>query len=185
MIEIRFHGRGGQGAVVAARVLALALFKEGRHVQSFPAFGVERRGAPVAAFTRIDDKPILLHTNIYEPDHIIVLDPTLIGIVDVIQGLKRGGWVVINSDRSPEHYTDFKKFKVGTVDANKIALSHGLGSRTHPIVNTAILGAFAKVTGVVGLEAVAEAIKEAFPTKKQDNVQAAMDAYHSVRVRGD
>lgn len=185
MIEVRFHGRGGQGAVVAARVLASALFNEGRYVQSFPAFGVERRGAPVAAFTRIDDRPILLRTNIYEPDHIVVLDPTLIGMVDVIQGLKIGAWIVINSDRSPEEYTNFRGFRVGTVDANKIAVAYGLGSRTHPIVNTAILGAFAKVTGIVGIEAVAEAIREAFPIKKDDNVRAAMDAYHAVRAKGN
>lgn len=184
MIEVRFHGRGGQGAVVAARVLASALFNEGRYVQSFPAFGVERRGAPVAAFTRIDDRPILLRTNIYEPDHIVVLDPTLIGMVDMIQGLKIGGCIVINSDRSPEEYGNFREYRVGTVDANKIAVAYGLGSRTHPIVNTAILGAFAKVTGIVGIEAVAEAIREALPIKKDDNVQAAMAAYHAARAKG-
>lgn len=168
---------------MAARVLAVALFKEGKYVQSFPAFGVERRGAPVAAFLRVDERPILIRTNIYEPDHIVVLDPTLIGMVDLTQGLKKGGWIVVNSDRPPEHYK-FKGYRVGTVDANRIALKYGLGSRTHPIVNTAILGAFARATGMVGKEALAEAIKEEIPVKKMENVQAAMEAYEEMRVKG-
>ncbi|MFQ6090097.1 MAG: 2-oxoacid:acceptor oxidoreductase family protein, partial [Candidatus Bipolaricaulia bacterium] len=104
MKEIRFHGRGGQGAVVASQILASALFKEGKYVQSFPAFGVERRGAPVAAFIRVDEEPILLRCEIYRPDHVVVLDPTLIAAVDVATGLKGGGWVLINSDREPAEF---------------------------------------------------------------------------------
>ena len=105
MYEVRFHGRGGQGAVTAARLLADAAFREGKDVQSFPIFGVERRGAPVAAFTRMDDKPIDIKTQIYEPDVVIVLDPTLIGVIDVADGLKDNGKIVINSKKKP---ADFK-----------------------------------------------------------------------------
>src|SRR4030042_5189811 len=102
MIEIRFHGRGGQGAVVASKVLAVAFFHESLSVQSFPGFGGERRGAPVMAFLRVDNQPILLRVNIYEPDHIVVLDPTLIGAIDVTSGLRPKGWILINSSHPPE-----------------------------------------------------------------------------------
>ncbi|MFH1757891.1 MAG: 2-oxoacid:acceptor oxidoreductase family protein, partial [Pseudomonadota bacterium] len=98
MIEIRIHGRGGQGAVIASEVLASAFFKEGKFVQAFPAFGVERRGAPVTAFTRVDDQPIRIRNFIYEPDHIIILDPTLIESTQVDSGLKENGWIIINTD---------------------------------------------------------------------------------------
>ncbi len=101
MIEIRMHGRGGQGAVVACKLLASAIYKEGKFAQSFPAFGVERRGAPVMAYTRIDDKPIHLRTEIYEPNHLIVLDENLLLTVDVTAGLKDGGTIVINSTKAP------------------------------------------------------------------------------------
>lgn len=96
MLEIRFHGRGGQGAVVASKMLAVAFFKEGKGVQSFPTYGAERRGAPVAAFIRVDDKPVLYHHNIYNPTHVVVLDPSLMERVDVAQGLKEGGFVLID-----------------------------------------------------------------------------------------
>ena len=104
MIEIRIHGRGGQGAVIASEVLASAFFKEGKFVQAFPAFGVERRGAPVAAFTRVDDQPIRIRHFIYEPDHIIILDPTLIESTQVDSGLKENGWIIINTDRPPKDF---------------------------------------------------------------------------------
>ena len=104
MIEIRIHGRGGQGAVIASEVLASAFFKEGKFVQAFPAFGVERRGAPVMAFTRVDDQPIRIRHFIYEPDHIIILDPTLIESTQVDSGLKENGWIVINTDRPPRAF---------------------------------------------------------------------------------
>src|SRR5512137_2674586 len=136
MIEIRFHGRGGQGAVVASKVLAVAFFHEDLFVQSFPAFGVESRGAPIMAFLRVDHQPIQLRVNIYEPNHIIVLDPTLIGAIDVTLGLKQNGWVVINSHQSPEAFSDLKGFRTATVDATSVAIRNGLGSRTNPIVNT-------------------------------------------------
>ena len=148
MIEIRLHGRGGQGSVVASKMLASALLKEGKWAQAFPEFGVERRGQPVTAFLRIDTKPIGAHYRIYEPDHIVVLDPTLQGQVDVTEGLKRGGWMIINSEKSPSEIdiqSDRDKpcpYRIATVDATEIAIKHHLGSKAAPIVNTAIIGAF-------------------------------------------
>lgn len=180
MIEIRFHGRGGQGAVVASKLLASAFFKEGKFVQSFPAFGVERRGAPVMAFLRINKERIKLRTNIYQPDHIVVLDPTLIEVVDVTGGLKPEGWVLINSDRHPGEFKGLSSFRVATIDASSIAVKHRLGSRTQPIVNTAILGAFSRTTGLVSIGAVIESIEESAPVKKEANVQAAREAYENV-----
>lgn len=186
MIEIRFHGRGGQGTVVASEILASAVFKEGSHVQAFPTFGVERRGAPVAAFLRVDDRPIRLRCQIQEPDHVIILDPTLIPVVEVTAGLKPNGWVLINSDRSPKHFARFGEggWRVAIVDASSIALRYHLGNRTNPIVNTAILGAFAQVSGLVAVEPVLEAIREIVPARVNDNVRAAEDAAGAVRSFG-
>ncbi len=184
MIEIRFHGRGGQGTVVASEILASAFFKEGSHVQAFPTFGVERRGAPVAAFLRVDDRPIRLRCQIQEPDHIVILDPTLIPVVDVTAGLKPDGWILINSDRAPQHFARFAAggWRVALVDASSLALEYHLGNRTNPIVNTAILGAFASVSGLVGVDPVLEAIREIVPARVNDNVRAARDAAEAVRA---
>jgi 2-oxoacid:acceptor oxidoreductase gamma subunit (pyruvate/2-ketoisovalerate family) len=177
MVELRIHGRGGQGAVIASKLLASAFYREGKSVQSFPAFGVERRGAPVTAFLRISDGPILLRCEITEPDGLVVLDPTLVEAVDVTTGLKEGGWILINSERSPGDYSRLTdRFRVATVDANQIARCHGLGSRTQPIVNTAILGAFAAFTQAVSLDAVCAAIEEDVPIQPEENVGAARDA---------
>ena len=184
MIEIRFHGRGGQGAVVASKLLASAFFAEGKSVQSFPAFGVERRGAPIMAFLRIDDHPIKLRTNVYEPHHVVVLDPTLIEAVDVTRGLKPNGWVILNSDHHPREFKRFAAFRVATVDASRIAVENHLGSRTQPIVNTAILGAFSRATGLVEIRTVIRSIEEAAPTKKEENARAALDAYEKTIVPG-
>ena len=181
MIEIRCHGRGGQGAVIASKALASAAFHEGRSVQSFPAFGVERRGAPVMAFTRIDDRPIRVRSQIYQPDHLIVLDATLIETVDVTTGLKREGLILINSERPPNAFAHLGRFRVATVDASRIAVGHGLGSRQQPIVNTAILGAYAQASGSVGLDAILTAIAEAVPSGTDENQAAAREAYQSVR----
>ena len=177
MIEIRIHGRGGQGAVIASEVLASAFFKEGKFVQAFPAFGVERRGAPVAAFTRVDEQPIRIRHFIYEPDHIIILDPTLIESTQVDGGLKENGWIVINTDKPPKSFGRFSRFRVATVDANRIALENRLGSPTAPIVNTAILGAFAKITGMVTVDSVVEAMAEFVPVNKAGNAAAIKEAY--------
>ena len=178
MIEIRTHGRGGQGAVIASNVLAAALFKEGRFVQAFPAFGVERRGAPVVAFTRFDDSPIRLRCEIYEPDHLIVLDHALTETIDITSGLKKNGWIVINTHMKPEDFSYGGDYRMAVVDANTIAGRYKLGSRATPIVNTAILGALAKATGLVSLDAVVEAILESVPLKPEENKLAAIDAYN-------
>ena len=168
--------------MVASKVLAVAFFHERCHVQSFPAFGVERRGAPIMAFLRIDQHPIQLRTNIYEPDHIVVLDPTLLTAVDVTSGLKRDGWILINTTRSPKEFPSLKGFRVTTVDATSIAIRNGLGSRTNPIVNTAILGAFARATSFVGIDSVVLAIREEVPVKRGENARAAREAYKEVRL---
>ena len=182
MIEIRFHGRGGQGAVVAAKVLADAFFREGKHVQSFPAFGVERRGAPVMAFTRIDDSPIYIRCNIYTPDIIVVLDPTLLKEISVIGGLKPGGLIVLNSPLLQFADPDFDSFTIAAVNATAIAVQHGLGTHTNPIVNTAILGAFAKTTSLVRIESIEAAIREGVPKGPEENAAAAREAYEQARL---
>jgi pyruvate ferredoxin oxidoreductase gamma subunit/2-oxoisovalerate ferredoxin oxidoreductase gamma subunit len=176
MYEVRFHGRGGQGAVTAANILAAAAFKEGMDVQAFPMFGVERRGAPVAAFMRMDNRPIDIKTQIYEPDAVVVLDPTLIEVVNVTEGLKKNGIVILNTAKKPSEFK-FGDARVFTVDATTIAVNNRLGTETNPIVNTAILGAFSKAVGNVGMDAVTSAILENAPVKADENQQAAKDAY--------
>lgn len=180
MKEIRFHGRGGQGAVVASRILAEAAFMEGAWVQTFPFFGVERRGAPVTAYARIDQQKIRIKSEIYQPDYIVVLDPTLIGAVDVVCGLKGDGSILINTTKSPKDFEFKKDFKVATVDATAIALEYGIGHKTSPIVNTAMLGAFAKASGWVGLDSVITSIRKKILLKTEQNVKAAKEAYDSV-----
>ena len=181
MIEIRFHGRGGQGSVVASRILATSIFLDGKYSQSFPAFGVERRGAPVTAFLRADDKPIRIRTEIYEPDHIVILDPLLVDQVPLADGLKKEGIVIINSNKKPGEFSDkFKGFHVATVPAGKIAIKYHLGSPQSPIVNTAILGAVAKVLGIVTIESLIEGIKTDVPSHTENNAAAAKEAYETV-----
>jgi len=177
MRELRIHGRGGQGAVVASKLLAVALFHEDNWVQSFPAFGVERRGAPVTAFLRLDRAAIRLRCEIMEPDDVIVLDPTLVEAIDVTAGLKAGGSILINTPRPPSAYPHLQeRFHVATVDASVIATRNKLGSRTQPIVNTAILGAFAAASGLVSLESVCRAIREEVPQHPEANEAAAREA---------
>jgi len=181
MIEIRFHGRGGQGSVVASKILATSIFLDGKYSQSFPAFGVERRGAPVTAFLRMDDKPIRIRTEIYEPDHIVILDPLLVDQVPLAEGLNKEGIVIINSNKKPDEFSDkFKGFHVATVPAGKIAVKHHLGSPQSPIVNTAILGAVARVLGIVSMESLIEGIKTDVPAHTEDNAAAAKEAYETV-----
>lgn len=179
--ELRIHGRGGQGAVIASKVLASALFREGFSVQAFPAFGVERRGAPVTAFLRYSRGPILLRCEITRPHDLIILDPTLIKAIDVTQGLEPGGSILINTDRGPEAYAALaRQFRLSLVDASGLARRFGLGSKTQPIVNTAILGAFAADSGLVSLDAICEAIAEAIPSRAEPNIEAAREAARAV-----
>jgi len=177
MKEIRFHGRGGQGALTASLMLAQAAFIDGRYCQSFIFIGAERRGAPVEAYTRLDDKPIRVRCRIYRPDHIIVLDTSLISGTDVTRGLKDGGLIVVNSDMPAEELGFDPKFKVYTIDANSIAIEHGLGTSIAPIVNTTVLGAYAALSDEVGIEALFKAIYELSPSKPDQNVEAARKAY--------
>jgi 2-oxoacid:acceptor oxidoreductase gamma subunit (pyruvate/2-ketoisovalerate family) len=177
MVEIRFHGRGGQGTVVASKILADAISKEGNYVQAYPEFGVERRGAPVFAFIRIDDKPIYDKSKIYTPNHVVVVDPTLVEAIDVTEGLKDGGWIIINSEKKPEELEFPKKYKVATINATEIAVKHKLGTMAAPIVNTAIVGAVVKILNLAKIESVLEAVKEGVPMKHEDNAAAAKEAY--------
>lgn len=186
MIEVRFHGRGGQGAVIASNILAEAAFIEGKEVSAFPFFGVERRGAPVTAYTRIADTKIRIKSGIYEPDFVVVLDPSLLDAVNIVEGLKSGGLVLLNTKISPEKLRINLKLspdhKLATVKATDIAIKHKLGSKAAPIVNSALLGAFAKATGVVGLESLIEAVKNNVPIKVEENALAAKEAYDTVVI---
>jgi 2-oxoacid:acceptor oxidoreductase gamma subunit (pyruvate/2-ketoisovalerate family) len=177
MKEIIFYGRGGQGVVIASRLLATAAFKGGKNVQSFPFFGVERRGAPVTAYTRISSGEIRKRGPVDKPDYVVVLDYTLLENIDVTKGLKGGGGILINTSSSKNDFSSMKKFNVVTFDASMIAVKHGLGSESAPIVNTSILGAFLKFTKEIKLSSLLEAIKENIAVRTEDNMEAAKEAY--------
>ena len=187
MFQVRFHGRGGQGVVTASEVLSVAAFLEARHAQAFPSFGSERKGAPVVAFCRIDDKEIRLREPILQPDALIVQDPTLFKSMDVCQGLKRGGFLLVNSHRSLSELhldavaKDLPAGHVLTVPASELALKH-IG---RPLPNAALLGAFAALTGIVQLNSVTAAIRDAFPSEKiaAANIAAATAAHDAVAAQ--
>jgi len=175
--EIRLHGRGGQGSVTAAEIIAVAAFEDKRFSQAFPAFGVERRGAPVMAFARIADKPIRIRSQIYEPDYVIVQDVTLLDVVDVAGGLKPTGKIIINTDRPKETLKLKTDAEIITIDATKIAMEI-LG---RPIVNTTMLGAFSGASKEVGLESLNKAISERFKGELgKKNLLAIKTAYERV-----
>ena len=184
MLEIRWHGRGGQGAVTAAELLAKAAIAEGLWAQAFPAFGPERRGAPVLAFTRISDHPIKLRVQIYEPDVVAVLDPSLMGVTDVGEGLKQGGVAVVNSAKDPSEFREVfpSASRIVAVDATRVALEE----LKAPIVNTAMLGAVTRAIEdkiPLPLEKLEEAILERFAKHLGErNVRAVKRAYNEVRV---
>lgn len=180
MIEIRIHGRGGQGVVTGAELMSIAAFDEGRHAQAFPSFGSERMGAPVVSFCRIDDKEIRLREPIQEPDALIVQDPTLFHAIDVFAGLKADGYVLVNSTRPfdglgiADMVRRFPDGHVRAVGATEIAVKH-VG---RPVPNAALLGGFAAMTGQLKLESVEKAIMEKFPgAVGEANVAAAREAY--------
>jgi pyruvate ferredoxin oxidoreductase gamma subunit len=186
MFQIRIHGRGGQGVVTAAAVLSIAAFLEDKHAQAFPSFGSERMGAPVVSFCRIDTKEIRLREPIVEPDALIVQDVTLFKAVDVFQGLKDTGYLLVNTNQSfGDLHLDsvVARLPVGhavTVPATELALKH-IG---RPVPNAALLGAFAALTGMVRLDSVAKAIREEFPGKIGDaNIAAATEAHDAVAAR--
>ena len=200
MIEIRFHGRGGQGAVTAAKLLAMAIAKEEKYVLAFPYYGVERRGAPVTAYVRMDEKPVRERSMIKTPDIVVVIDETLVsypklvkeGIqtgpkVNVVEGLKEGGWLIINTRRSPEEVKDLMEnpnYKIATVDATSISIKYGLGPKMEPIPNTPMLGALVKATNLVRLESVIDSVKESPPGDPERNISAIKDAYENTKVGG-
>ncbi len=178
MIEIRLHGRGGQGTVTAAELLAVAAFDGGKEAQAFPAFGVERRGAPVMAFCRISDNPIRIRSQITTPDFVIVQDPSLMETVDVLAGLKPDGTVLVNSEHKPEELKMDTKAKVVTFPATQIALDE-LG---RPIMNTAILGAFAGLSGLITFDAIERSISHRFGEELGErNIKAARRAYELMK----
>ncbi len=169
MLEVRFHGRGGQGAVTSAEIIAQAAIKQGMRAQAFPSFGPERRGAPVQAFLRVSDKPIRLRSKVYKPDSVLILDPTLIASANPTAGLKKGGYIIINSNKSPEELKEmFPGQNIIAVDASKIAREE-LGV---PITNTTMLGALVRATRVVELSTLEEPVRNRFGVNGQKNINA-------------
>ncbi len=184
VLEIRFHGRGGQGAVTAANILVGVAYRNGLWGQAFPFFGAERRGAPVTAFARIGKGRIRVRSMIRNPDIVVVLDDGLVGIVDVTSGLKDGGKVLVNTQKDEviRALRGDSKFSVYVVNATKIALDLGLVLAGWPLVNTAILGALAKILNFP-FNTVEEAIIDYLgPEKGRKNVEAARRAYEEVRL---
>jgi len=184
MFQIRIHGRGGQGVVTGAEMLSIAAFEQGRHAQAFPSFGSERTGAPVVAFCRIAEREIRLREPVMAPDALIIQDPTLLHQVDVFQGLKPEGYVLINSARSfdelgvGEFVQRFRRERLCNVPAGEIAKAH-LG---RPLPNAALLGGFAAISGLITLDAVAKAIRDKFSGRVADaNIAAASEAFEYVR----
>jgi len=181
--EIRWHGRGGQGVVTANEILAGAALLEGKYMKAFPEFGPERMGAPIRAFARISDEPIKVHSQVYFPDYVIVLDPTLIGNINVLEGLKKEGALVANYAEGTDHLrkalnTDLN---VHAVDASKIALET-IGK---PMANTAMLGALVRVSNVVKLESIVMELRSKLGSKLPEkvvekNVQSVERAYQEV-----
>ncbi len=172
MLEVRIHGRGGQGAQVACQILAGALFRSGRSVQAFAAYGAERRGAPVTAFVRADDRPIRLRCDIERPHHVLVLDPTMLDDGELLADVRPGGVAVVNSRARPR-VAPPEGVRLVAVDAAAIARRAGLG----PIVSTAMVGAFGGATGLVSLEDLVAAVEEGSPARKRDNALACTAAY--------
>ena len=180
LIEIRFHGRGGQGAWTASQLLAYGGLKEKKYVQSFPTFGPEREGAPVQAFTRISDKPIIIHSMVYEPDIVVVLDSTLLG-PEVIEGVSPETVLVINTEATPQQIKEklgLAGNEVWVVNATDLAMKM-LG---RPITNTAVLGALLKARRIIELESLLEAVKERFTGRVgESNVTLVEEAYKEAR----
>lgn len=182
MVEIRIHGRGGQGAVTSAELTALAAIELGKYAQAFPSFGPERRGAPVAAFVRVSEKPIVTREKVYEPDFVVVLDPTLLKIVNVEAGLKPGGMVILNTTKSVAEIRKETgiKAKLAVVDASKIALE----TMRVPITNTTMIGALVKAAGILPLDSLKGPIKHRFGGIAERNITACNRAFEETTVEG-
>ncbi len=177
-IEIRFHSRGGQGGVTAAKLLAIAAFMDGKYSTASSFYGAERRGSPTVSFTRISSREIAKYSQIREPDCVVVMDKSIMETVDITKGIKEGGKILINTNNSREMLDLDKKVDVYTVDATGISIDLGLEVAGTPVLNIPILGAIAKL-GFVELESIKKAIKEKFPEDK--NLKAAEYAYRSVK----
>ncbi len=182
ILEVRWHGRGGQGAWTASELLARAAISEGKYIQSFPEFGPERMGAPVTAFTRISNEPISLHCAVYNPDVVAVLDPTLLKAVKVSEGLsEEGGNIIVNTKDEPAEIRKqlgSSKGKLWTVPASGISLKI-LGMS---ITNTAMLGAVARVTGIVSMDTIEKMVKGRFrPDVAEKNFAVVKQAYEEVK----
>jgi len=174
MQEIRFHGRGGQGAVTSAELLAQAAIAEGKHARAFPSFGPERRGAPVTAFCRINDGPIFLRSVIGKPDIVVVLDPSLFRVVNVTAGLRDDGILIVNSSNDPSYFTSGRLQKVATIDATRIALD----VLKRPLTNTILLGSLLRVADIVSMDSLISSIKHRFGDKAfRLNMQVLEMAY--------
>lgn len=184
MQEIRFHGRGGQGAVTSAELFAIAAIASGKYAQAFPSFGPERRGAPVVAFCRVDDKKINIRAKIYYPNVVMVLDAGLLELVNPLEGIKEGGILIVNTKKAVAQLKNEKfprSIKIAAVDANTIAQQE-LG---RVIVNTTMLGALIKATGIITIEDIKAPIMERFGAKLGErNLKALERAYHEVKIEG-
>jgi 2-oxoacid:acceptor oxidoreductase gamma subunit (pyruvate/2-ketoisovalerate family) len=178
MIEVKFRGRGGQGAVVASEILGKSLFLEGKWPQAFPHFGGERRGAPVYSFLRVDDDPILLKCRIRCADHVVIFDLALADEQEVFRELKPHGIVLINTNREIDYFRKWRSYKLGLINAGAIALNVGLGHT----FNTAILGACVRLTEMVKIETLLAVMREMVPSKIDANLQAAQRAYDEIKI---
>lgn len=178
MIEIKFKGRGGQGAVIASEILGRAFFLEGKYPQCFSLFGGERRGAPVVGFLRVDDEPILLKCQIKHPDQMIIFDLSLTDEKEIFQELKPCGLILINSNKEIDYFKNLRRFKIGLIDAGPIARNVGL----RDIFNTAMLGAYVRLTGLIQMKTLMETVGMMAPSKKEENLQAVQEAYEQVKV---
>ncbi len=182
--EIRWHGRGGQGAITAAKILAQAAYLEGyRGVTAAPSFGAERRGVPVSASTRIASQPIMVVSQIENPNVVVVLDHTLLKHDEVTSGLTRGGWLIVNSWRHPKELDLVGEFNVATVDATRVCSNLGLIVAGLTVVNTAILGAFIRATKAVSMASIEKAIRERFSKSQVDtNLAAVRQTYEMTEL---
>ncbi len=182
MLEIRIHGRGGQGAVVASQILGFAFFLEGRYSQAFPTFGAERRGAPVAAFVRVSEEVIHLRSQVLQPDYVLVLSAKLAHTVDVTSGIRPGGIVLINSHKGPEEYSyPEEDCRIVTMNINEIAIRNGLGQKSMPMVNAPILGAFAGISKAVSLQALQKSLPRFIPANLPGNEKALQEAFEQAQ----
>jgi 2-oxoacid:acceptor oxidoreductase gamma subunit (pyruvate/2-ketoisovalerate family) len=178
MVEIKFYGRGGQGAVIASQILAKVFFLMGKYPQCFSVFGGERRGAPVASFLRVDDKKILRTCEIMRPDELVYLAPDLVDESEVASILKPGGLLLINNALTTNDFSALRHFRLALVDALAIAEEMGMGAT----INTAMLGAYARASGAVPMDVLEQVIRESVPAKVEANVAAARRAYEVTQL---